>query len=305
MEQLIERFKLISAAINLHEESIVKSQIKKIKNFSLNSQARDIVSTLENGSYDEALFKIRNYIKNLADMSAYKDPKIQQLQVQLRTLEMDLGNLYGKKHEHLGNIYEFTTLYHYYLDKILNKILKHRLQNADKMFKNGSLDKNIYEKIKNQYKTYQDSMITHTQAIPFELSNEDKAELKQLYKQASQTINPDILTEDYKKRTQKMFNALNTAYKKRDLATVKKIQKAIEDNPKSVYGFQKIDNIDALREQSKNLRLKIESLNKDIQTIQKSKIFIFLQNTKDLKGYFQQLQNTLTKLEKELIVKID
>ncbi len=306
MEQLIERFKLISAAINLNEYEIISSQTEKLLTFSLDSRANDIVKSLQMHSYDDALLKIKSYSKNVPNISnIYKDPKAQELQIQLRTLEMDLGNLYEEKNEYLSNINEFITLYQYYLHDELKNILKQKLQNAKTALLKRDISKERYEELSNQYNILNEQTDIVSQKKPNSLNQKDAQELKNLYKKANRVINPDILTDNEKKRTQKMFKALNRAYTNKDLATIKKIQKTIEENPRVIYGFDKIDDITLLRAQSKSLQSKIIALKEEIETIKKSDIYKFLNSTKNLEQYFMSVKEALitqkTKIVTDLI----
>ncbi len=294
MEQLVERFKLISAAINLNEYEIISAQTKKLSTFSLDSRADDILKSLQKQAYDEALSKIRTYEKNASNINAYKDPKIQALHIQLRTLEKDLNNLHEEKNEYIANINEFISFFfQYYLHVELQNVLKLRLKNAGDALGQNHITRKRFEELNEKYNLYAHQLNSFTEQRTEHLSQEDSKEIKDLYKKANRTINPDILTENEKKRTQKMFDALNRAYTRRDLATVKKIQKTIEENPRIIYGFDKINDKDKLRAQSKALQLKISTLKDEIKTIKQSDIYQFLNSTDNLESYFQNIKHIL------------
>lgn len=304
LKKIAKRLELINIAITLNEKDIISSQIKKLRSFGLGEEAKYIISLLEREAYDKASNKIKNYLRNLSDMNAYKDSKLQELQVQLNTLESDFHNLLETKNECIRGINEFNTLFHINLGDTINEILRAQLKNAQNAYKEGRISQDVFESIKERYEVFLKSRQAQEDEKTYDLDVKEKNKLKKLYKKANREINPDILLEQFKKRTSKMYSALNMAYLKQDLATIEKIQKTIDENPKSVYGYDKIDNKQAIREQSKRLREKIQDLKQDIDTLEQSEIYSLLHSINNLEEYFINIKRYLIAQKNELIKKI-
>lgn len=301
VEKIVKRFELIILAIELDESKIIDSQIDRLRSFNLSNEAENIVNLLERHSYEQASTRIKTYIKKLSDIGAYKDPKLGELQIQLKTLERDFNSLLEEKNEYLATMLEYESLFHKNLDSTLEEILKKRYESAKDAYGKGKLDTNVYNSIKNHYLEFEKSKKSYESEEQFQLNDYEKKELKNLYKKANKKINPDILLERFRKRTQKMFLALNNAYKRRDLTTIKKIQKSIEKNQQSVYGYDNIDDMDALRKQSKSLRRKIKELKQGLEKIKNSEIHTLLQSTDDLEYYFKTIQKRLLGKKEKLL----
>lgn len=301
MKQLAKRLELINIAISLNERDIISSQIKKIRSFGLNEEAKYIVNLLEREAYGKATDKIRNYLRNLSDINAYKDTKLQELQVQLSTLERDFNTLLETKNECIRGINEFTNLFHINLGEIINDILTAQFQNAQKAYKDGKTSQDIYLDIKDRYEAFKKSEQIQEEDSSYSLDTNEKNRLKKLYKKANRQINPDILLDKFKQRTEKMHSALNVAYLKQDLATIEKIQKTIDENPQSVYGYDKIDNKSLIREHSKELRGKIGDLKKDLDKLEKSEIYSLIHSVNNLQEYFTNIKKYLITQKSQLI----
>lgn len=300
MKKIVKRFELISVAISLEENEIIDSQIRKLRTFRLSKEAESIVNLLEHRSYEQATTRIKTYIKKISDISAYKDPKIGELQVQLQTLERDFYKLSETKNEYVANILEYTALYHKILDPILDEILTKKFKNAKDAYDKGKIDTKLYESVQKHYNAFQESRRVYEKDSHFYLSSDEKNELKELYLKANKKINPDTLLEHFRQRTQKMYIALNNAYKKRDLATIRKIKKTIDQNPNAVYGFDRVDNVETLRKQSRDLRKKINQLQTGLDAIKESKIYSLLNSVENFEFYFNNLKKRLANKKERL-----
>lgn len=304
MKQIAKRFELINIAISLNEKDIISSQIKKIRSFGLNEEARYIINLLENEAYSKASDKIRNYLRNISNANAYIDTKLQELQVQLSTLKKDYNSLVEAKNESIREINEFITLFHINLGEIISEILKAQFKNAKKAYKEAKTSRDIYDSVKSKYESFIKSEEKQQSQSSYSLNVDEKSRLKKLYKKANRQINPDILLDKFKQRTEKMHSALNSAFLKQDLATIEKIKKTIDENPQSVYGYDKIDNKNAIKVHLKELREKISGLKDDLDEMQKSEIYTLLHSINNLQEYFMNIKKYLITQKSQLMRQI-
>lgn len=291
MKKIAKRFELISIAIDLKESSIILNQIKKLKTFNLNEAAYNIVALLENHQYDSAKNEIKKYLKKLSVISAYNDPKVQEFQIQLRTLEKDLNDIIYTKNKLLNDINKFNDTYSNTLGGKLKEILDYKIKNA----KSEEEKRRLNEQYRLLAKSQENSQAT------FQLSAHEENELDNMYKKLNKEINPDIVLGTFRQKAQKLFEALSRAYEKKDLATVKNIQKTIKENPKIIYGFSKINDIPTLREQSKKLQSKISEEKIILREIEHSEVCSILESTENLSEYFSVLKRNLDQKKLEII----
>ena len=112
---------------------------------------------------------------------------------------------------------------------------------------------------------------------------------------------PDTVAEVFKEEATKIFIALNSAYKRKDLAKVKEILKGLETGESFAYGSDEINDKVLLRKKSETLREKINIINQEIETLLQSETYIIIKETDDLDAYFDALKESLT-FEKEALV---
>ncbi|MDQ7046628.1 MAG: hypothetical protein Q9M39_03060 [Sulfurovum sp.] len=112
---------------------------------------------------------------------------------------------------------------------------------------------------------------------------------------------PDIVAEVFKEEAKEIFIALNSAYKRKDLAKVKEILEGLESGKTFAYGSDEINDKELLRKKSETLREKIRVVKEEIETLLQSETYMTIKETDDLDAYFDALKESLV-FEKETLV---
>ena len=109
------------------------------------------------------------------------------------------------------------------------ELQEEELENAKEFIEDESIEEE-YEEVKAQFEEYGDEyeQIKESQKNTIILSEDEKAQLKQLYRKAARLCHPDIVPDELKDQAHKLMQQLNDAYAKQDIKEVQKILASLE-----------------------------------------------------------------------------
>ena len=301
MKKILKRLELISSAIDLEENEMIEEQVAKLRELSIDSEVQEILEMIENRRYENVISSITTYVHRFSGVAVYEDPQIQGLKVELSILEKELNRLSATKNEYLAEINAFTSDYYRYLGVILEEILRLQEEVAQKSYDRGEIDEEELKASKDEYQSFYEEAITQSKEQTLTLNEEEEKELKKLYRKASRLTHPDTVAEVFKEEATKIFIALNSAYKRKDLAKLKEIFAGLESGITFAYDLDDINDKELLRKKSEILREKIDIINQEIEALLQSNTYITIKETDDLDAYFNELKEHLT-FEKEALV---
>lgn len=294
MKNLAKRFELVNLAIELKEYEIVDIEVKKLRTYSLAKDARNILDFISDKEYEKASFAINQYTKHLLEPNAYKDDKTYNLQLQLQTLEDDLCDTIDKKNECISQINLFNFMFEKHLGSTIGKILEKRREKARHDYRDGVISGREYDEIDETYKKFFDSEMSQVKASNAHLNEKEDEKLRELYSKIQKKINPDLVQDSFKERAQSIYNTLNIAYKKGDFTSMQNIYKNVQDHPNAIQKYDKVENKDLLRVQSKNLRQAISFHKSELEMLESSEAVAIINSADNLESYFLDLKKKLT-----------
>jgi small-conductance mechanosensitive channel len=218
MQQILKRLELIKTSISIEDEEIIEMQVTKLSTMSTDDEVKEILRQLSHNDYGEAIVKIENYLVRYRGVVLYEDKEISGLKMELKILEAKLGELSEEKNEYLNEISEFNTQYSLHLGEIIRAILELK---KDIFYRKSIFESNPLEDIEDskEYQQYQEAKNNYNEFYHeyeeiinqerFELNEEEKAELKKLYRKASRVCHPDIVQDELKTQAIKLMQELN------------------------------------------------------------------------------------------------
>ncbi|CAA6798888.1 MAG: Unknown protein [uncultured Sulfurovum sp.] len=301
MKKILKRLELISSAIDLEENEMIEEQVAKLRELSIDNDVQEILKMIEDKRYEHVISSITTYVHRFSGVTVYEDPQIQGLRVELSILEKELNSLSESQNEYLAEINAFTSDYYRHLGAVIEEILRLQQEVAQKSYDKGKIDEEELKASKDEYKSFYEEAITQSKEQPFSLTEEEEKELKKLYRKASRLTHPDTVADAFKEEATKIFIALNSAYKRKDLAKVKEIFVGLESGTAFAYGSDEINDKELLRKKSEVLREKIKVIIKEIEELMQSDTYITIKEIDDLDAYFDELKENLI-VEKEALV---
>jgi len=302
MKKILKRLELISSAIDLEENKMITEQVAKLRELSIDSDVQEILEMIEQRRYEYVISSITTYVYRFSGVTVYEDPQIQGLKVELSILEKELNRLSETQNEYLAEINAFTSDYYRYLGAVIEEILRLQQEVAQKAFNRGEINEEELKASKDEYKSFYEEAITQSKEQILTLSKEEEKKLKKLYRKASRLTHPDTVVEEFKEEATKIFIALNSAYKRKDLTKVKEILTGLESGLYFNYGSDEINDKELLRKKSGILREKIKIINKEIEELLQSETYVIIKENEDLNNYFSELKKKL-EYERDKIAK--
>jgi len=200
-------------------------------------------------------------------------------------------NAFDNEKIELGKLLtEFQHRHSTELGKIIIEILKFRKEK----FK---LDKDKYEEAETDEKEYREQFERESERKIFELSAEEKNELKKKFRKATVLCHPDKVNDEFKEAAELIFIELKAAYDMNDLKRVSEILNDLENRNYLKIRSETITKKDILKAAIAKLRIKIKQLENEIINIKQSEAFKTISSITSWDEYFRI---TKEKLEEEL-----
>ena len=128
-----------------------------------------------------------------------------------------------------------------------------------------------------------------------DISEEEKKELKIVYRKASRLCHPDLVSEELKEQAHAMMQKLNDAYNKHDLKAVKEMLVLLESGRGFDIASDSINNTKQLKEKIVDVRVHIQETEEELDEIEEDEVFKILQEYDDVDEYLDAMKEELQK----------
>ena len=150
-----------------------------------------------------------------------------------------------------------------------------------------------YEEVKQDSEEFSKEYEEVKQEERFELNDDEKQELKKLFRQASRLCHPDLVIDELKEQAHDIMQQLNEAYGKHDIQAVKEILISLESGKGFDVASDTITDKDLLRSKIVDVRDMIDQNEVEIETIKEDEIVQILNEYDDVEDYFSTLEEEL------------
>jgi DNA repair exonuclease SbcCD ATPase subunit len=158
-----------------------------------------------------------------------------------------------------------------------------------------------YEELKEEYEEFHREYEEVLNQERYELNDEEKKELKKLFRKAARFCHPDIVTKELHDQAHEITAQLNEAYAVKDLARVKKILEMLENGVYFDIASDKLENTDKLKHKITQLREKVDAITQELEAIKADETFNTIQAIEDWDAYFVQMRDALEQEYQELL----
>lgn len=146
--------------------------------------------------------------------------------------------------------------------------------------------KSYYEEFENEYKHTKESFENSIQ-----LNEDDKKELKSLYKKAARLCHPDIVPDELKEKAHDLMQKLNEAYSQKDISKVKEILYSLQNGTSFEVSSETIEDKELLKIKIKEYLKNIESIKTEIEEIKEDVTYQTILEIDDWDEYFKNLKD--------------
>lgn len=158
-----------------------------------------------------------------------------------------------------------------------------------------------YQESKEDYENFNNEYEEIVKEDRFELSEDEKKELKQLYRKASKLCHPDIVPNELKEQAMRLMQQLNEAYSKKDLTGIQKILFSLESGNGFVVASDSINDKELLKLKISEIREKIDETLSELAEITATDTFSILAENEDLENYFEGIKHALEEEQTRLV----
>ncbi len=303
LSKIIKRLEIIKNYIILEELEDLDGEIRKIIPFDFDDKISEIIHEIKQQNFGSAIKKIETFITLSQSMVTYIDYELEGIKIELKILENELAALEGEKMSIEKLLADFIHQYTRELGDVVLEILyiKSLLVEDDEV---------EYEKAKQEEEEYRQQVDEEEKKVKFELNEEEKGELKKMYRKGVFKCHPDLFQNEGQEvidMVTEIYKSLDEAYDKQDINEVKRIMDMLDNN--SFMNFKKKESNDKIKLASKKefLRNKITKLKVDLNNLKESEKYTEIIQIGDFNQYFknlrQQLKDHLSSLKNTLNLK--
>lgn len=296
INKILIRLEILKSYILLEDIDELNKETSKLNEYIFNSDLSGILNHIHKKEYSLAINKIQKFISQNQQLTIWSDPEISALKLEIKNLENQLNAFDNEKIELEKLLSDFQYRHTIELGNIILEILKLRKLK----FKT---DKKKYNEAENDYKQYNKQFEEEKNKQQFELTEEEKIELKKKFRKATFLCHPDKVNDKFKDAAQKIFIDLRAAYEANDLTRVNEILNDLENNNVFKSQSDTVSEKDKLKAAIAKLLIQIQSLETEIVTIKQSETFKTIFSITDWDNYFsitkQKLETELQELQTE------
>lgn len=298
VDKLLKRLEILKNYILLEDLPEIDRQLAKLNQYELPPDLDTLVPHLRQRQYGAAVASIQAFLNANQQLATWIDPEIAALQLEIKLLENQLNSFENEKIECEKILAQYQHRHALELGPLLLQILRlNKIKYKD--------DQAKYEEFQKDEEQYQEQVQAEQQKNIFELSSEQRQELKQKFRQASIRCHPDKVAEAFKKQAAELFIELKQAYDANDLARVSAILEMLE---KDTHAFKSTSETltqkHSLLATLAHLKQRIQTLEDAIRAIKTSDIYQTVAAIADWDDYFrltkELLEQELEALEKEV-----
>ncbi|MFA5427801.1 MAG: hypothetical protein WC279_06300 [Sulfurimonas sp.] len=271
-------------------------------NLHLGELVKDILNLKKEILYKKTIKKQKQKVKYQEDIQTYADTKetidelkstITELEDALETIDEDDEN-----YEELSKAYNELKEE---LEKLEDELelQEEELEKAKEFIEDESIEQE-YEEVKNHYEEFESEYEHIKESIEnsLTLNDEERKELKSLYKKAARLCHPDIVPDELKEKAHELMQKLNDAYSKKDISKVKEILHSLQNGTSFEVSSETIEDKELIRTKIKEYLKNIEAIKSEIEEIKEDETYQTIATLDDWDEYFEELRGGL-EAEKE------
>ena len=286
--KIMKRLEVIKSFAALEEEDEIASQIKKLKNLPLPAEVTAIVEKLEAKQFSEALKLVEEFIKEKNRLTVYDDVEVFGLQLEIKSLEVQLNALENELVEAEKLVHEFLVRHTKELGSLIIELLELKRKNA----------KNEDERTEAEEdeKAYREGYEANKDVVIPELSKEEKQSLTKMYREASMLCHPDKFSNEpleKQKQAEELFKELAEAYSSNNVSRVNEILENLKKGILTIDPNNAVQKKDLLKSRLDSMKMKIKDILEKINQIKLTESFVTATVNTNWDEYFESAKVNL------------
>lgn len=252
-----KRLSAIKTLLELDDDSWYL-QLQKLEPYQSDEGVEKIIEALQAGEHETGIELIGNYVSRKSALEVWNDPEKDSQAFYMQLLEIQLDSLNNEKSEVERLVGEFE----YQKVMTLGPLIKEYLDLRRTTYQEQAKEKPEFEQEHQEaHEEYEEFSESYEEVQKEEkrsiLSDEEKAEFKNLFRKARQLCHPDKFPEESKEEANAMFLRIEEAYQSNNVELMKSLLEQIRAGDLS-------QKISAVETDSKKIWVKINRFRQDL-----------------------------------------
>ena len=190
------------------------------------AEVAEILDALRAHRYAEAANEIQKLLSEGTRIAIWTDPEIALLEAELERVKADLADFEMEQAELEHLISRFQAAHNEALGGLIHQVLEIRMLILKQQRKTDPLKQREFEQATSDFEEFQrDQEIQEEidRRTQWQLSDEEKSELKTLFRKAAKLCHPDVVSKEHHDAAADMFRQLSETYERGDLARIRQL----------------------------------------------------------------------------------
>jgi len=271
-------------------------------NLHLGELIKDILNLKKEILYKQTIKQQNQKVKYQEDIQTFQDTKetITELKSTIDELETALESI-DEEDENYEELSQAYSELKEELEKLESELelQEEELEKTKEFIEDETIEQE-YEEVNSHYEEFESEYehIKESFENSITLNDEEKKELKSLYKKAARLCHPDIVPDELKEKAHELMQKLNEAYSKKDISKVKEILHTLKNGTSFEVSSETIEDKELLKSKIKEYKQNIEIIKSEIEEIKEDETYQTIAELDDWDEYFEEIKSEL-KNEKE------
>ena len=313
MSTPIKRLEIIKNAIELEDDDIIQSQLVRLKSEAFDDELLIIVAALEAKNYTTAMAAIARWLQSQRAVTrkTLADLNLRRQQAEARRREED----YRRCQLYLAQAVEvLATLTQRWRDlpadsvqaaetrkhlqqqsNLIANLLAEALELETGLTREEAPAREARDQANEAFERYREQH--HDAEIRLRkgkaLSEEDRNELKRLWRQASKLCHPDLVADDRKEEANAIMVQLNQAKQRGDVKAIRSLVARLQQGFEPLMASDRLNDLERIRKRITHVREQIDTLVNELAELEKEESWLLVSSLSNMETYFAQQEKAL------------
>ncbi|AMO47097.1 DnaJ-domain-containing protein 1 [Kosakonia oryzendophytica] len=158
------------------------------------------------------------------------------------------------------------------------------------------------DEARQEYENHQEQQHDAEKRFSFEqkMTEDERTELKRLWRQASKLCHPDLVDNELKNEAHGMMVQLNQARERGDLSAIRSLLTRLQQGLDPMMASDRLNDLQRLRQRIVEVKQHIATLIEELAALEKEETWQLVSTLGDQETYFRQQEKALTELRQTL-----
>jgi hypothetical protein len=223
---IINRLVSLKSLLDLGDMELVSIASSRLEGERAHAEVAEILDALRAHRYAEAANEIQKLLSEGTRIAIWTDPEIALLEAELERVKADLADFETEQAELEHLISRFQAAHNEALGGLIRQLLEVRMRILERQRKTDPKKQEAFEQATSDFEEFrrdqeiQEEVDRRTQ---WHLSDEEKSELKSLFRKVAKLCHPDVVSKEHHDAAVDMFRQLSEAHERGDLARIRQL----------------------------------------------------------------------------------